>query len=61
MKDSNEKDRDIFRKKFNDEFRKVRFYTNINGVKKEYGYDYNRDSEGNENYREIGEIPEEFG
>ncbi|MCK4895822.1 MAG: Hsp20/alpha crystallin family protein [Candidatus Heimdallarchaeota archaeon] len=61
MNDKNEKDRDIFRKKFNDEFRRVRFYTNINGVRKEYGYDYNRDSEGKENYREIGEIPEEFG
>ena len=61
MNDNNEKDRDIFRKKFNDEFRSVRFYTNINGVRKEYGYDYNRDSEGKENYREIGEIPEEFG
>lgn len=61
MNDKNEKDRDIFRKKFNDEFRRVRFYTNINGVKKEYGYDYNRDSEGKENYREIGDIPEEFG
>ncbi len=61
MNNNNEKDRDIFRKKFNDEFRSVRFYTSINGVKKEYGYDYNRDSEGKENYREIGEIPEEFG
>jgi len=61
MKDKNEKDRDIFRKNFNEEFRRVRFYTNVNGVKKEYGYDYNRDSEGKENYREIGEIPEEFG
>ncbi len=61
MKDKNEKDRDIFRKNFNEEFRKVRFFTNINGTKKEYGYDYNRDSEGKENYREIGEIPEEFG
>ncbi len=61
MNDNNEKDRDIFRKKFKDEFRSVRFYTSINGVKKEYGYDYNRDSEGKENYREIGEIPEEFG
>lgn len=61
MNDKNEKDRDIFRNNFNEEFRKVRFYTNINGVRKEYGYDYNRDSEGKENYREIGEIPEEFG
>ncbi len=61
MNDNNEKDRDIFRKKFNNEFRRVRFYTNINGVKREYGYDYNRDPEGKENYHEIGEIPEEFG
>lgn len=61
MNDKNEKDRDMFRKNFNEEFRKVRFFTNINGIKKEYGYDYNRDSEGKENYREIGEIPEEFG
>ncbi|MHA1202580.1 MAG: Hsp20/alpha crystallin family protein, partial [Candidatus Heimdallarchaeaceae archaeon] len=60
MNDKNEKDRDIFRNNFNEEFRKVRFFTNINGVRKEYGYDYNRDSEGKENYREIGEIPEEF-
>ena len=61
MNDKNEKDKDMFRKNFNEEFRKVRFFTNINGIKKEYGYDYNRDSEGKENYREIGEIPEEFG
>ncbi len=61
MNDKNEKDKDIFRKSFNEEFRKVRFFTNFNGTKKEYGYDYNRDSEGKENYREIGEIPEEFG
>jgi HSP20 family molecular chaperone IbpA len=61
MNDNNEKDRDIFRKMFNNEFRSVRFYTNFNGEKREYGYDYNRDSDGNENYREIGEIPEEIG
>lgn len=61
MNNKNEKDKDKHQKKFNDEFRSVRFYTNINGVKKEYGYDYNRDSEGKENYREIGEIPKEFG
>ncbi|MBY8999807.1 MAG: Hsp20/alpha crystallin family protein [Candidatus Heimdallarchaeota archaeon] len=56
-----DKDKDIYRKGFNEEFRKVRFFSNVNGVKKEYGYDYDRDSEGKENYREIGEIPDEFG
>ena len=61
MNDKNEKRKDIFNKNANEEFRSVRFYTNVNGVKKEYGYDYNRDPEGKENYREVGEIPEEFG
>lgn len=61
MNDNDEKDRERFRKMFNNEFRSVRFYTNFNGEKREYGYDYNQDSDGNENYREIGEIPEEIG
>ena len=64
MKKMNKKDKkdiDEFPKGFNEEFRSVRFYSNINGVEKEYGYDYNRDKEGKEEYREIGEIPEEYG
>ena len=48
------KDIDEFPKGFSEEFRSVRFYSNINGVEKEYGYDYNRDKEGKEEYREIG-------
>jgi len=61
MNKKDKKDNDVFPKGFNEEFRSVRFYSNINGVEKEYGYDYNRDNEGKEEYREIGEIPEEYG
>ena len=61
MNKKDKKDIDEFPKGFNEEFRSVRFYSNINGVEKEYGYDYNRDKEGKEEYREIGEIPEEYG
>ena len=60
-KKNNKKDIDEFLKDLNEEFRSVRFYSNIDGLEKEYGYDYKRDSEGKEEYREIGEIPEEFG
>jgi HSP20 family molecular chaperone IbpA len=61
MNKKDKKDIDDFPKGFNEEFRSVRFYSNINGIEKEYGYDYNRDKEGKEEYREIGEIPEEYG
>jgi HSP20 family molecular chaperone IbpA len=61
MNDKDKEDIDEFRKKFNKEFRSVRFYSNIDGVGKEYGYDYSRDSDGKEEYCEIGEIPEDFG
>ena len=60
MNKKDKKDKDEFRRN-GEEFRTVRFYSNINGVEKEYGYDYKRDSEGEEEYREIGEIPEDFG
>lgn len=58
-KDKNEEDE--FPKGFSEEFRSVRFYSNFNGVEKEYGYDFNRDKEGKEEYREIGDIPEDYG
>ena len=61
MNKKEKKDKDEIRKGFNEEFRSVRFYSNIDGVGKEYGYDYKRDSDGKEEYRELGEIPEEFG
>ncbi len=61
MNKKDKKDKDEFRKNIGEEFRTVRFYSNFNGVEKEYGYDYKRDSEGKEEYREIGEIPNEFG
>ena len=61
MNKKDKKDNDEFPKGFSEEFRSVRFYSNIGGVEKEYGYDYNRDKEGKEEYREIGEIPEEYG
>ena len=61
MNKKDKKDIDEFLKRIGEEFRTVRFYSNINGVEKEYGYDYKRDSEGEEEYREIGEIPDEFG
>ncbi|MCK5159199.1 MAG: hypothetical protein KAR08_08580, partial [Candidatus Heimdallarchaeota archaeon] len=61
MNDKDNKDIDEFLKGLNEAFRSVRFYSNINGLEKEYGYDYKRDSEGKEEYREIGEIPEDFG
>ena len=59
MKENKEKDE--FSEGFREEFRTVRFYTNINGVEKEYGYDYKRDAKGEEEYSEIGEIPKELG
>ncbi len=37
------------------EFRSVRYYTNINGHEKTYGYDYTRDKNGKEIYREHGD------
>ncbi len=61
MNKKDKKDNDEFPKGFSEEFRSVRFYSNFNGLEKEYGYDYNRDKEGKEEYREIGEIPEEYG
>ncbi len=61
MSKKDNKDRKEFPEGFNEEYRIVRFYSNINGVEKEYGYDYNRDMEGKEEYKEIGEIPEEYG
>ncbi len=61
MKDKKEKDKEEFPLGFNEEFRSVRFYSNANGVEKEYGYDYKRDAEGKEEYRELGEIPDEYG
>jgi HSP20 family molecular chaperone IbpA len=61
LNDKDKKDIDEFLKGLSEEFRSVRFYSNIDGLKKEYGYDYKRDSEGKEEYREIGEIPEDFG
>jgi len=61
MNKKDKKDNDEFPKGFNEEFRSVRFYSNFNGVKKEYGYDYNRDKEGKEEYREIGDIPDDYG
>ena len=61
MNDKDKNNKKDIRKDFNEEFRTVRFYSNIDGIEKEYGYDYNRDANGKENYREIGEIPEEFG
>ncbi|MCG3215590.1 MAG: hypothetical protein KAS63_02665 [Candidatus Heimdallarchaeota archaeon] len=61
MNKKDKKDIDEFFRKLGEEFRTVRFYTNVNGVEKEYGYDYQRDSDGEEEYREIGEIPDEFG
>ena len=60
MSKKDNKDRKEFPEGFNEEYRIVRFYSNINGVEKEYGYDYNRDMEGKEEYKEIGEIPEEY-
>ncbi len=41
------------------QFRSVRFYTNINGEEKQYGYDYTRDEDGKEEYKEIGD-PQSF-
>lgn len=61
MNKKKKKDIDEFRKDINEEFRSVRFYSNIDGLEKEYGYDYKRDSDGKEEYKEIGEIPDEFG
>jgi HSP20 family molecular chaperone IbpA len=61
MKDKKEREKDEFPKELNEEFRSVRFYSNIDGVEKEYGYDYKRDADGKEEYRELGEIPEEYG
>ena len=61
MKDKKEREKDEFPKGFNEEFRSVRFYSNVNGIGKEYGYDYKRDAEGKEEYHELGEIPEEYG
>ncbi|NPD87322.1 MAG: hypothetical protein HGN29_01280 [Asgard group archaeon] len=61
MNKKDKKDIDEYLKGLNKAFRSVRFYSNINGLEKEYGYDYKRDSEGKEEYREIGEIPEDFG
>jgi HSP20 family molecular chaperone IbpA len=61
MDKKDKKDKDEFTKRFGEEFRTVRFYSNIDGVGKEYGYDYKRDKDGKEEYREIGEIPEQFG
>jgi len=61
VNDKDKKDIDEFLKRINEVFRSVRFYSNIDGVGKEYGYDYSRDSDGKEEYREIGEIPEDFG
>ncbi|MHA1224246.1 MAG: hypothetical protein ACTSP3_13550 [Candidatus Heimdallarchaeaceae archaeon] len=63
MKDEKKKIKDNSRypKGFSEEYRSVRFYSNINGIEKEYGYDYKRDADGKEEFREIGEIPKEFG
>ena len=61
MNKKDKKDKIEFPKGFNEEFRTVRFYSNIDGVEKEYGYDYSRDKDGKEEYREIGEIPEKYG
>ena len=61
MKDKKERDKDEFPKGINEEFRTVRFYSNVDGVEKEYGYDYKRDAEGKEEYSELGEIPDEYG
>ena len=61
MNKKDKKDKDEFSKDFSEEFRSVRFYSNINGVEKEYGYDYNRDKDGKEEYKEIGEIPDKYG
>jgi len=61
MNKKDKRDKDDSRKDFSEEYRSVRFYSNIDGVEKEYGYDYKRDAEGKEEYRELGEIPEEFG
>ena len=61
MNKKEKKDKNGFPEGFNEEFRSVRFYSNINGMEKEYGYDYNRDKDGKEEYREIGEIPNEYG
>ncbi len=60
MKDKKERDKDEFPKGINEEFRTVRFYSNVDGVEKEYGYNYKRDAEGEE-YSELGEIPDEYG
>ncbi len=55
MKDQNKKkDKNNF-----EEFKSVRFFSNINGKNTEYGYDYSRDSEGKEEYKEYGD-PSQF-
>ncbi|MHA1408630.1 MAG: hypothetical protein ACTSSG_14790 [Candidatus Heimdallarchaeaceae archaeon] len=47
MKDEKKKIKDNSRypKGFSEEYRSVRFYSNINGIEKEYGYDYKRDAD----------------
>jgi len=54
------KNEDEFPEKI-EEFRSVRVYSNINGKEERYGYDYHRTPDGKEEYKEIGNIPDEFG
>ena len=61
MKEKKEREKNEFPEGINEEFRSVRFYSNVDGVEKEYGYDYKRDAEGKEEYSELGEIPDEYG
>ncbi|MHA1304514.1 MAG: hypothetical protein ACTSPI_12525 [Candidatus Heimdallarchaeaceae archaeon] len=37
------------------EFRSVRIYSNFNGEERNYGYDYSRDKDGKEVYKEYGD------
>lgn len=46
---------------FHEEFKSVRFYSNLNGGENEYGYDYKRSADGKEEFTEIGDIPADFG
>ena len=45
---------------FHEEFKSVRFYSNLNGGENEYGYDYKRSADGKEEFTEIGDIPADF-
>lgn len=53
-------DRDGSPEGFHEEFKSVRFYSNLNGGENEYGYDYKRSADGKEEFTEIGDIPADF-